>query len=84
MTKARDEIRIKARNEVSKAKTGDDLNRIIAKHIDIMDKPGATIQDRLLAETISRLIGRQIAVENVKISYERLAMANGKKYNFVS
>jgi hypothetical protein len=84
MAKAKEEINGKARNEVLKAKTADDLNRIIAKHIDILDKPGVTIQDRFLAETISGLIGRQVAVENVKISYERLAMANGKKYSFVS
>jgi hypothetical protein len=84
MAKAKEEINGRARNEVLKAKTAEDLNRIIAKHIDILDTPGATIQDRLLAETISSLIGRQVAVENVKISYERLAMANGKKYSFVS
>jgi hypothetical protein len=84
MAKAKDGIRDEAKNEVLKAKTADELNRIIAKHIDILDKPGATIQDRLLAGTISGLIGRQVAVENARISYERLAMANGKKYGFVS
>jgi hypothetical protein len=84
MAKAKNGIEGKALNEIAKAKSADDLNRIIAKHIDILDKPGATIQDRLLAETISGLIGRQVAIENIKISYERLAMANGKKYSFVS
>jgi hypothetical protein len=84
MAKAKDEIQGKARNEVSKAKTADELNRIIAKHIDALDKPGATIQDRLLAKTISDLIGRQVAVENAKIAYERLSMANGKAYSFAS
>jgi hypothetical protein len=84
MAKAKDEIGGKARNEVLKAKTADDLNRIIAKHLEILGKPGATIQDIRLAETISSLIGRQVSIENVKISYERLSMANSKKYSFVS
>jgi hypothetical protein len=84
MAKVRDEFRGKARNEVSKAKTADDLNRIIAKYIDALDKPGATLQDIRLAETISGLIGRQVSIENARIAYERLSMANTKKYNFVS
>jgi hypothetical protein len=84
MAKAKDEINGKARNEVTKAKSANDLNRIIAKYIDILDKPGATIQDIRLAETISSLIGRQVSIENAKISYERLAVANAKKYSFVS
>jgi hypothetical protein len=82
MAKAKDEIQGKAQNEVSKAKTADDLNRIIAKHIDALDKPGATLHDIRLAETISGLIGRQVSIENARISYERLSMANAKIYNF--
>jgi hypothetical protein len=81
--KAKAAIRGKVQNEVSKAKTADDLNRIIAKHIEILDKPGATLHDIRLAEAISGLIGRQVSIENAKISYERLTMANTKKYNFV-
>jgi hypothetical protein len=84
MAKTKDGFRGKALDEVSKAKTADELNLVIAKHIEILDKPGATTQDRLLAKTISDLIGRQVAVENVKIAYERLSMANGKAYSFVS
>jgi hypothetical protein len=84
MAKARDEIRGKARTEVLKAKTADELNRIIAKHITALDKPGATLQDIRLSETISGLIGRQVSIENARIAYERLSMANTKKYNFVS
>jgi hypothetical protein len=84
MAKAKDEIQDKAKNEVFKAKTADDLNCIIAKHLEILDKPNATIQDIRLAGAISSLIGRQVSIENAKISYERLAMANSKKYGFVS
>jgi hypothetical protein len=84
MVKAKDEINGKAKNEVSRAKTADELNRIIAKHLGILNKPGATIQDIRLAETVSALIGRQVSIENVKISYERLTLANTKKYSFVS
>jgi hypothetical protein len=84
MAKAKDEINGKARNEVLKAKTADELNRIIAKHLGILNKPGATIQEIRLAETVSALIGRQVSIENAKISYERLTLANNKKYGFVS
>jgi hypothetical protein len=84
MAKAKDEINGKARNEVLKAKTADDLNRIIAKHLEILGKPGATIQDIRLAGAISSLIGRQVSIENAKISYERLAVANSRTYGFVS
>jgi hypothetical protein len=82
VAKAKNGTSAVALNEVSKAKTADDLNCIIAKHVDILDKPGATLQDRLMAATISALIGRQISIENVKISYERLSMANKKTYRF--
>jgi hypothetical protein len=85
MAKTKDEdTRRKARKEVAKAKTAEDLNRLIAKHLEIMDEPGATVQDIRLAETISALIGRQVSIENARIAYERLAMGNGKTYGFGS
>jgi hypothetical protein len=84
MAKAKEELRGKARNEIFEAKTADDLNRIIARHIEIPNKPSVTLQDIRLAETVSALIGRQVSIENAKISYERLTLANSKQYGFVS
>lgn len=84
MKKTREKIQDKARKEILKAKTADDLNKLIAKHLEILEQPGVTLQDIRLAESVSGLIGRQVSVENTKISYERLAAFNGKKYSFIS
>jgi hypothetical protein len=84
MVKSKDGIGEETKNEVLKAKTANDLNRIIAMHLEKLDSSNVTIQDIRLAETISNLIGRQVSIENAKISYERLTLANNKKYGFVS
>jgi hypothetical protein len=76
-------IKSKAQNVVSGAKTAADLNRLISKYIDILEK-GVTSEELRLIETISGLIGRQVSVENAKISYERLASLNNKVYGFAS
>jgi hypothetical protein len=74
----------KAKNEVARAKTADELNRIIARHIDLLESGKATEDDVRLSAMVSGFIGRQVSVENVRISFERLAALNEKSYAFVS
>jgi len=77
-------IQSRAKNVISKAKTAADLNRIISKYIDILENDNLTLEELRLIEMISGLIGRQVSVENAKISYERLAAHNSKVYGFAS
>ncbi len=72
----------KAKSEVAKAKTADELNRIIARHIDLLEKGNVTKDDLRLSAMVSGFIGRQVSVENTRISFERLAAMNGKNYAF--
>jgi hypothetical protein len=81
---AKKAVREKARKIVGKAKTAAELNIIIARHLDILESGSLEDTDIRLAESVSGLIGRQVSVENAKISYERLATLNGKAYAFVS
>jgi hypothetical protein len=84
MAKMKNEIREKARKEVVWAKTAKDLNLLIAKYLEILERPDVTDTDIRLAITVSGLIGRQVSIENVVIAYERLASVNNKKYAFTA
>ncbi|MDR2742377.1 MAG: hypothetical protein LBB98_09530, partial [Treponema sp.] len=66
-----------------KAKTADELNVILAKHLDILEGPNVSAFDIRLAETVSNLVGKQTKVESVRIAYETLCMKSGKKYKFL-
>jgi len=83
MTKKKETV-TKAKNEVAKAKTANDLNKLIAKHLDVLDRTKVTDADIKLASMVSGLIGRQVSVENARISFERLALVTDKKFAFVA
>lgn len=84
MAGTKKEVQARAEKEVGRAKTADELCRIIARYIDCLEKPGVTAEDLRMAAAVSGFIGRQVSVENARISYERLAAVNGKKYAFAS
>jgi hypothetical protein len=66
-----------------KAKTADELNAILARHLDKLENSKVTAFDIRLAETVSNLIGKQTKVESVRIAYETLRMKSGKNYKFL-
>jgi hypothetical protein len=66
-----------------KAKTADELNVIIARHLDILEGPSVSAFDIRLAETVSNLVGKQTKVESVRIAYETLGIKSGKNYKFL-
>jgi hypothetical protein len=74
----------KVLKEVSLVKTAKDLNLLIARYIDILEKPTVSDEDIRKAVIVSGFIGRQVSVENARISYERLSAINGKKYSFAN
>jgi hypothetical protein len=59
------------------------LNRIIAKHLDILDGKTITAEDIRRAESVANLIGKQLKNESVRIAYEGLKAKTGKTYKFV-
>lgn len=63
----------------NKPKTTTELNKIIAKHLDILDGVNATNDDIKKALAVSSLIGTQIRNENKLINYEYLLLRNGRK-----
>jgi hypothetical protein len=65
-----------------KVKKADDLNLIIAKHLDILDGENVTAESIRKAESVANLIGKQLKVESVRISYEDLRVRTGKSYEF--
>jgi hypothetical protein len=65
-----------------KAKKADDLNLIIAKHLDILDGENVTAEAIRKAESVANLIGKQLKVESVRISYEDLRVRMGEFYEF--
>ncbi|MDR3284263.1 MAG: hypothetical protein LBS97_03670 [Treponema sp.] len=65
-----------------KAKKADDLNLIIAKHLDILDGDNVSAEAIRRAESVANLIGKQLKVESVRISYEDLRVRTGKSYGF--
>jgi hypothetical protein len=67
---------------VTKAKTADELNRILARHLDILNGQNVSVWDIRLAEAVSNLIGKQTKIESVKIAYGELALKTGKSYEF--
>jgi hypothetical protein len=66
-----------------KAKTADELNVILARHLDKLENSKVTAFDIRLAETVSNLIGKQTKVESVRIAYETLRMKSGQNYKFL-
>lgn len=63
-----------------KVKTSDELNRIIAKHLDVLDGSDVSADDvkkALLA--VSSLIGTQIKNDNKLINYEYLRLRGGRR-----
>jgi hypothetical protein len=71
------------KGKVLRAKTADELNQIIARHLDILEGSNVTAWDIRLAETVSNLIGKQAKVESIKIAYEALRIKNGAEYKFI-
>ncbi|MDR1046631.1 MAG: hypothetical protein LBL64_02570 [Treponema sp.] len=69
--------------KVQRAKTPDELNIIIARHLDILNGANVTAWDIRIAEAASNLIGKQMKVESVRISYETLRMKSGQNYKFL-
>jgi hypothetical protein len=65
-----------------KAKNADDLNLIIAKHLDILNGDKVSAEAIRKAESVANLIGKQIKVEGVRIAYEGLRVKVGKTYVF--
>jgi hypothetical protein len=65
-----------------KAKKADDLNLIIAKHLDILDGDNVSAEAIRRAESVANLIGKQLKVESVRISYEGLRARTGRSYEF--
>jgi hypothetical protein len=84
MAKAKNGAAEKVQKMVAEAKTAGDLNRLISKYIDILENGGLAAEELKQIEMISGLIGRQVSVENAKISYERLAALNNKAYAFAA
>jgi hypothetical protein len=70
--------------EKLKAKTAEDLNLIIAKHLDILDGTKVTADDIRKAESIANLIGKQLKTESIRIAYEGLYLKSGKTYGFMN
>jgi hypothetical protein len=68
--------------ETLKAKKADDLNLIIAKHLDILDGDNLPLDAIRKAESVANLIGKQLKVESAKIAYEELRIKTGKTYGF--
>jgi hypothetical protein len=63
-------------------KKADDLNLIIAKHLDILDGDNLPLDAVRKAESVANLIGKQLKVEGAKIAYEELRIKTGKTYGF--
>jgi hypothetical protein len=82
MTKTKKSLEAQEARRVQRAKTPDELNGIIARHLDILEGANVTAFDVRLAEAVSNLIGKQIKVESVKNSYGALCMKSGKNYKF--
>jgi hypothetical protein len=70
-------------DDMAKAKTADELNVILARHLDILEGANVAAFDIRLAETVSSIIGKQVRVENAIIAYETLRMKSGKNYKFL-
>jgi hypothetical protein len=83
MTKTKKSLEAQEVRRVQRAKTNEELNGIIARHLDILEGANVTAFDIRLAEAVSNLIGKQMKVESVKNSYEALRMKSGKNYKFL-
>jgi hypothetical protein len=54
---------------MAKAKTSDDIDEIIAEQLDIFAGGKATEEDIKHAETIAKLIGKQLKKDSLRLSY---------------
>jgi hypothetical protein len=54
---------------MAKVVTSDDLNSIIAEQLDIVGKKTATDDDYRRADTISKLIGKQLKKDSLRLAY---------------
>jgi hypothetical protein len=54
---------------MTKAKTSDDIDTIISEQLDIIAGGKATEEDRKRAETIAKLIGKQLKKDSLRLSY---------------
>jgi hypothetical protein len=68
--------------ETLKAKKADDLNLIIAKHLDILNGEKVSAEAIRRADSVANMIGKQLKVESVRIAYEDLRIKTGKTYGF--
>jgi hypothetical protein len=54
---------------MAKAKTSDDIDAILSEQLDIIAGGKATDEDIRKAETIARLIGKQLKKDSLRLSY---------------
>jgi hypothetical protein len=65
-----------------KSKTAEELNLIIARHMDILNGDKVSAEAIRKADSVANLIGKQLKVESTRIAYEDLRIKVGRTFKF--